>query len=176
MFLGREGERQPEEGPACWLWEQNSQSRGTVLGKKTEEEVAACVGMREGDQRWLILWFGRRSWERWVVCGECSGVWEKRAGLLLVPAAEGKKMRGKKNQGERAGCTVEGIEKKIQGGDVRGRREASGWSALRVERQRWKAEMAVREGSEIGEPWAPAHGCQEEEKSGKIWQNPPSSV
>jgi hypothetical protein len=28
--------------------------------------------------------------------------------------------------------------------------------------------MAVREGSEIGEPWAPAHGCQEEEKSGKI--------
>jgi hypothetical protein len=27
--------------------------------------------------------------------------------------------------------------------------------------------MAVREGSEIGEPWAPAHGCQEEEKSGK---------
>ena len=44
MFLGREGERQPEEGPACWLWEQNSQSRGTILGKKTEEEVAACVG------------------------------------------------------------------------------------------------------------------------------------
>jgi len=52
---------------------------------------------------------------------------------------------------------------------------------VRVERQRWKAEMAgemamrgaglmmaVREGSEIGEPWAPAHGCQEEEKSRKI--------
>jgi len=44
VFLGREGERQPEEGPACWLWEQNSQSRGTILGKKTEEEVAACMG------------------------------------------------------------------------------------------------------------------------------------
>ena len=28
--------------------------------------------------------------------------------------------------------------------------------------------MAVIEGSEIGEPWAPAHGCQEEEKYGKI--------
>jgi hypothetical protein len=55
---------------------------------------------------------------------------------------------------------------------------------VRVERQRWKAEMAgemamrgaglmmaVREGSEIGEPWA--HGCQEEEKSGTI---PPSGV
>jgi hypothetical protein len=28
--------------------------------------------------------------------------------------------------------------------------------------------MAVGEGSEIEEPWAPAHGCEEEEKSGKI--------
>jgi hypothetical protein len=50
--------------------------------------------MREGDQRWLILWFGRRSWERWVVCGGCSGVWEKRRkfkkmarGELLVEPA-----------------------------------------------------------------------------------------
>ena len=51
----------------------------------------------------------------------------RRAGLLLVPAAEGKKMREKKNQGEGAGCAVEGAEKKIPGGDVRGRREACGW-------------------------------------------------
>ena len=33
--------------------------------------------------------------------------------------------------------------------------------------------VSVREGSEIGEPWAPAHGCEEEEKSGKI---PPPCV
>lgn len=43
FLAARENDSQ-RRGPACWLWEQKSQSRGTVLGKKTEEEVAACVG------------------------------------------------------------------------------------------------------------------------------------
>jgi hypothetical protein len=44
------------------------------MGRLREEEMTRSVGMREGDQRWLVLWFGRRSWERWVVWGGCSGV------------------------------------------------------------------------------------------------------
>jgi hypothetical protein len=42
-------------------------------------------------------------------------------GLAVQLREKRKKFKG------RAGCAVEGAEKKIQGGDVRGRREACGW-------------------------------------------------
>ena len=42
-------------------------------------------------------------------------------GLAVQLREKRKKFKG------RVGCAVEGAEKKIQGGDVRGRREACGW-------------------------------------------------
>ncbi|KAJ6999939.1 hypothetical protein NC653_010630 [Populus alba x Populus x berolinensis] len=29
------------------------------MGRLREEDMAESVGMREGDQRWLVLWLGK---------------------------------------------------------------------------------------------------------------------
>jgi hypothetical protein len=111
-------------------------------GKSGEERLLLWCSLEAGVEL-LLLWCsleagvdGERAGS--VGCGQnlpllevgCRAICEGGAGegrlCWVLPAAEGKKMRGKK-QGEGAGCAVEGAEKKIQGGDVRGRREACGW-------------------------------------------------
>ena len=68
------------------------------------------------------------------------------------------------------------------GGKRKSKPRGEGAMSLCLQNRGWRREAAegkqkikvggrlvsVREGSEIGEPWAPAHGCEEEEKSRKI--------
>jgi len=66
--LRGENRKSNQGGAACWVWEQNSQSRGTVLGKKTEEEVAV-KGKNHGQSEGLCCWLeknggGLAAWRR----------------------------------------------------------------------------------------------------------------
>jgi hypothetical protein len=70
----------------------NRKREASAKGRRPGRRGAAGEGngqrgnrLSEGDQRWLVLWFGRRSWERWVVCGGCSGVLlEKKNGAAVL--------------------------------------------------------------------------------------------